>query len=205
MARSLDLVVTSVATQLMAANSANSGQVYERVLAELVDVFGVDHSFLRYNDHAMRVSRLVAEWPPRPFIPDSDPLAIVHFDADPVFAIAEHAKEPAVFRPEPATDDFQRRIENSGGIPASTLAAAPLVSGDLTTGVLGFVKFGDREWLTQEVNALEAIASLLAQVQARILAEEQLRYLAEHDDLTGVYNRRALVAVSYTHLRAHET
>jgi diguanylate cyclase (GGDEF)-like protein len=74
------------------------------------------------------------------------------------------------------------------------MAAAPLVSGDVTTGILGFVKFGDREWKPEEINALEAIASLFAQVQARITAEDQLRYLAEHDDLTGLHNRRALLA-----------
>ena len=41
---------------------------------------------------------------------------------------------------------------------------------------------------------LEAVASLFAQLQARIAAEEKLHYLAEHDDLTGLHNRRALVA-----------
>ena len=60
--------------------------------------------------------------------------------------------------------------------------------------MLGFVKFGDREWKPEELNALEAIASLFAQVQARVEAEEQLRFLAEHDDLTGLHNRRALLA-----------
>jgi diguanylate cyclase (GGDEF)-like protein len=193
--RSLDLVVTAVATQLMAANAATSVQVTQQVMADLVAYFGVDVSFLRYNDHQIRASILIAEWPPRPDIPEPDPLAIVYFaDADPVFAHSEDGKKPMVFRPEPATDDYQRRISEGRHIPATSMAAAPLVSGNVTTGVLGFVKFGDREWSADELNALEAIASLFAQVQARVLAEEQLRYLAEHDDLTGLHNRRALLA-----------
>ncbi|HYP92461.1 MAG TPA: EAL domain-containing protein [Mycobacterium sp.] len=193
--RSLDLVVTAVATQLMAANAATAVQVSQEVLADLVAYFGVDFSFLRYNDHEIRASKLVAEWPTRPDIPDPDPLGVVYFaEADPVFAQSEHGKKPMVFRPEPATDDYQRRIEEGRHIPATSMAAAPLVSGDVTTGVLGFVKIGDREWTAEEVNALEAIGSLFAQVQARVLAEEQLRHLAEHDDLTGLHNRRALLA-----------
>src|SRR4029077_7624952 len=36
--------------------------------------------------------------------------------------------------------------------------------------------------------------TLFAQLQARIVAEEQIHYLAEHDDLTGLLNRRALIA-----------
>lgn len=191
----LDAVVTSVATKLMVASAATSVQVHQQVLGDLVEYFGVDVSFLRYNDHDIRASKLVAEWPVRPDIPDPDPLALVYYaDADPVFAHSEHAKRPMVFRPEPATDDYQRLIEEGRAVPQTSLAAAPLVSGDVTTGVLGFVKFGDREWTTEELNALEAITSLMAQVQARVLAEEQLRYLAEHDDLTGLFNRRALLA-----------
>ena len=193
--RSLDLMVKSVATQLMAANATTSVEVSQRVLADLVSYLGVDVSFLRYNDHKIRASRLIAEWPIRPNIPDPDPLEIVYFaDADPVFAVSENAKKPVVLRPEPATDDYQRRIEESRAVPATSMAAAPLLSGNVTTGALGFIKFGDREWSTDELNALETIASLFAQVQARVLAEERLRYLAEHDDLTGLHNRRALLS-----------
>ena len=193
--RSLDLMVKSVATQLMAATATTSVEVSQRVLADLVTYLGVDVSFLRYNDHKIRASRLIAEWPIRPNIPDPDPLEIVYFaDADPVFAVSENAKKPVVLRPEPATDDYQRRIEESRAVPATSMAAAPLLSGNVTTGALGFIKFGDREWSTDELNALETIASLFAQVQARVLAEERLRYLAEHDDLTGLHNRRALLS-----------
>ena len=193
--RALDVVVTMVATQLMAATESTAVAVSQRVLAELVQYFNVDVSFLRHNDHSIRASRLIAEWPPRPDIPDPDPLGLIYFEsADPVFAMSEYEKTPRVFRPEPSTEEYQKTIEEGRHIPATSMAAAPLVSGDLTTGILGFVKFGDREWTPAELTALEAIATLFAQLQGRIAAEGQLRYLAEHDDLTGLSNRRALLA-----------
>ncbi|WP_431237706.1 putative bifunctional diguanylate cyclase/phosphodiesterase [Mycolicibacterium aichiense] len=195
---SLDNLVTNVAAKLMAATSATSAQVSQDVLADLVASFGVDFSFLRYNDHAIRATVLIAEWPPRPDVPDPDPLGVVYFDgADPIFAAAENAKEPVFFSPEPAPDDaedYQRRVQEASGVTLPSLASVPLLSGEITTGCLGFIKIGIKDWTPEETNALKAIASLFAQVQARVVAEDQLRYLAEHDDLTGLYNRRALLA-----------
>lgn len=184
--RNHEVLVTSVATDLMAVTAASSAEVSERVLGDLVSYFDVDASFLRHNDHRVHASELVAEWPPRAATGDPDPLKVVYFrDVDPVFARTEHLCEPAIIRPGPS------------GVPgprgAATVAEVPLRSGDVTTGVLGFVKFGERVWEKEELNALEAIASLFAQVQARIAAEDSLRYLADHDDLTGLYNRRALL------------
>ncbi len=195
MAQSLDQAVTAVAAELMAATAATAVPISERVLRDLVGHFGVDVSFLRHNDHAIHATKLVAQWPLRDFIPDPDPIGLVYFaDADPVFAMAEDLKTPVVLRPEPENDDFQRRIEEGTAVPAISLACVPLLSGDVTAGTLGFIKYGDREWTDAELNALQAIATLFAQLQARIAAEEQLHYLATHDDLTGLLNRRALIA-----------
>lgn len=201
---SLENLVTHVATQLMAVDAATSAAVSQQVLGELVTSFGVDVSFLRYNDHTIRATKLIAEWPVRPVIPDPDPLGIVYFaDADPVFAAAEHAKEPVFFTPEPIPEDeYQRLVEEGTGMALTSMASVPLLSADTTTGCLGFIKFGIKTWSPEELNALKAIASLFAQVQARVVAEDQLRYLAEHDDLTGLHNRRALLAYLDDRLRA---
>ncbi|MCV7352072.1 putative bifunctional diguanylate cyclase/phosphodiesterase [Mycobacterium parmense] len=194
MPRSLALVVTSVATQLMEATGATATQVSENVLAQLVEQFELDASFLRHHDHDIRASVLVAEWPKRVNAPDPDPMAVVHFNsADPVLARCEHGRKPVVVRASPASRRFPRRPGGAKAPPSPSVAAAPLVSGDATTGVLGFVKFGARKWKQGEISTLEAVAALFAQLQARIAAEERLRYLAEHDDLTGLHNRRALV------------
>jgi diguanylate cyclase (GGDEF)-like protein len=193
MSNRLDEMVTAVAAELMGGTAVNAAAVSERVLADLVERLAVDVCFLRHNDHTIRATKLVAEWPRREF-DGPDPIGLVSFiGADPIFARAEHLKEPDVLRPEPANADYQRRIEEGTAVPVTSLACVPLLSGEVTTGTLGFVKFGDREWAPDELTALQAVATLFAQLQARITAEEKLRYLAEHDDLTGLLNRSSLI------------
>ncbi|WP_228032341.1 bifunctional diguanylate cyclase/phosphodiesterase [Mycolicibacterium sp. P9-22] len=181
------------AKRLITAHTDNVVEISELVLADLAAYLGLDVAFLRHNDHEIHATRLVAEWPVRPFVPDPDPIGVVYFaDADPVFAMAERLKEPLVIRPAAETDEYQQRIQQGTEVPQISMACVPLLSNDVTTGTLGFVKYGDREWLEEELNALKTIATMLAQLQARLVAIERLQFLAEHDDLTGLCNNRVL-------------
>ena len=47
--------------------------------------------------------------------------------------------------------------------------------------------------IRDRINALQAVASMLVQVNARLEAETRLSFMALHDDLTGLPNRRALI------------
>lgn len=202
MRRGLHQVVTEVAAELMGASASNAVARSEHVVHLLFDYLGVDVAFLRHNDHTIRATKLIAQWPP----PDENlmqAIGVVHFtDADGVFALAEHQKEPLVLRPDHANKDYQKTIEDGTAAPQVSMACMPLLSGEVTTGVLGFIKYGDREWASDELNALHTIASLFAQLQARVAAEQQLHYLAEHDDLTGLMNRRALITSLDRRLKA---
>lgn len=201
--QTLDSLVTQVASELMGVDATTMVAVSERVLAALVEHFDVDVSYLRHTDRARRATVLIAEWPPRADIPDPDPLRVVEFEhADSVFRVLEYAVEPLVVRPGTDSADYQETIRKSSGIPEVAMACVPLVSRGESTGVLGFVKMGDRAWSNRELNVLKAIAALFAQLQARVVAEEQLRYIALHDDLTGLANRRALLEYMEQRLQA---
>ena len=182
--QTLEELVTQAATDLMGVTAVSLRGATQNLLRELVDYFGVDSSFLRRNDHRIRASMLIAEWPPRIDVPTPDPLAVVHFDgADPTFAASEHLSHVTITRPGElfgaAVDDseYQDLVRRASGVQGGvSLAVVPMLGTQETMGVLGFVKYGDREWTDAEINALRAVAGLLAQLQARVDAEERLRH-----------------------------
>jgi diguanylate cyclase (GGDEF)-like protein len=192
--RRLDALVSYVAAELMGISAKELPETTHRVLGELARFFDVDTCFLRRNDPGLKASVLVDEWPRRTDVPEPDPLGIVPWDTDdPIFARVRHLKEPYFVRPDDHRDEYQKRVSSGAGVQDVSAATVPLLRGDVTFGVLGFVQFGDRMWSRQEVHALNAIASLLTQVYGRVTAEERLHYQAYHDELTALPNRRSFV------------
>jgi diguanylate cyclase (GGDEF)-like protein len=191
--RRLDELVSQVAERLMSATAATRQEVLQwttRVLAEFLDS---DVAFLRRNDHVRGLSILEAEWPIRTDFVGPDPLGEVRFDADPVFMATKDLREPYLPGYTAVTEQFLERVEAGSGETLIAGAAVPLLLGDVTWGVLGFIHFELRAWKPAEINALQAVSSMLVQLQARIDAEERTAYIALHDDLTDLPNRRALL------------
>jgi diguanylate cyclase (GGDEF)-like protein len=201
----LDALVTRIAVEVMSVTTTSLHDSLEWMLRVLNEYFAVDTSFLRHNDFDRDVTVLVAEWPRRENVPDPDPLGEVAFGTDPGFDLTTNLKEPLVIRPDDAPDSYQDLVEQGSGVSGVSVAMVPLLLHGRTDGVLGFVKFGDRQWEEAETNALQAVASLMVHLQARVEAESRLRYQAHHDELTDLPNRRSLVEDLERRLRAGST
>ena len=200
--KGLDALVTQVAERLMSANSSNRQEVFNWTARVLAEYLGADVALLRRNDHARGLSILEAEWPIREDVPDPDPLGEVSFESDPIFMAMRDLKAPYLTGEDDANDSYRELVNNASQTQPATGAAVPLMIGDVTWGILGFLHFTPHPWVIAEINALQAVASMLVQLQARIDAEEKIIYNANHDELTGLANRRALVAELKARLEA---
>ncbi len=193
--RRLDELVAQVAERLMSTSAETRQEVLDWVCLVLAEFLGADVAFIRRNEPSRGLTILEAEWPIREDKPDPDPLGEVSFDADPIWMAMRDLRGPYLTGGEDVTEDYlERTKEGNAGVPAVAGAAVPLLLGDTTWGVLGFLHFNLHSWVPAEINALQAVASMLVQLQARIDAEERTRYNANHDELTGLPNRRALIA-----------
>jgi diguanylate cyclase (GGDEF)-like protein len=199
----LDELVSQVAERLMSVSSRNHQEILDWTTRVLAEFLGADVAFLRRNDHKRGLSVLVTEWPAREDVPDPDPLGEVPFDADPVFARTRDLRTPFLSGMMHTPDEYLERVEKGSGVADVDGGVVPLLMGDATWGVLGFLHFGRHLWTAAELNALQAVASMLVQLQARKDAEERTDYIAHHDDLTGLPNRRALLHELEDRLAAH--
>ncbi len=190
----LDELVASVAEHLMPATAATRGEVLQWTIRALGEFLGSDVALMRRNDHVRGLSIFEAEWPVRENIPDPDPLGEVPFESDPIFAATRDLKSPYLTGiADDVDDEYKQHIEEVAGPTPAGGAAVPLIMGDTTWGVIGFIHFQSHAWVPAEINALQAVASMLVQLQARIEAEERIIFNANHDELTGMANRRALI------------
>jgi diguanylate cyclase (GGDEF)-like protein len=201
--RRLDELVAQVAERLMSASASNRQEVLNWTTQVLAEFLGADVALLRRNDHVRGLSILEAEWPIREDVPDPDPLGEVAFEADPIFEAMRDLKAPYLTGDTDITEEYVDRTVQAAGVFPVAGAAVPLLMGETTWGVLGFLHFNLHAWVPAEINALQAVASMLVHLQARIDAEERTAYNAYHDDLTGLPNRRALLREMQERLAAH--
>ena len=80
MSSDIELVVTTVATRLMAADAATSAQLSQLVLVDLVSRFGVDAGVLGQRDAHSVTADLIASWPPvgAAMASAADPVSYTH-------------------------------------------------------------------------------------------------------------------------------
>src|SRR5579863_8321071 len=139
--RRLDELVAQVAERLMPASATNRQEVLDWVCQVLAEFLNADVAFLRRNDLVRGLTILEAQWPPRDDIPDPDPLYEISFDADPIFMALRDLRAPYLTGTEDITDDYRERTMEGGGATPAAGAAVPLLLGDTTWGVLGFLHF----------------------------------------------------------------
>jgi diguanylate cyclase (GGDEF)-like protein len=178
--RRLDGLVGQIAERLMSTSSQTREEILTWTMRTIAESLSVNMALLRRHDYSREHSVIEAQWP-APGVCDHVVPTAVGFDADPAMPVTKALREP-----------FAAEI----GPPFEPIAmtGVPLLGAGPAWGVLSVFNFGPRTWAPEELRMLQAVGALLMQMQARIDAEAQTLHNAVHDELTGLPNRRALLA-----------
>ena len=152
---------------------------------------------LRRHDYSSELSVIEAQWP-GPTVGDQMGSAAVPFAADPAMITSKAGREPFV-RELGSGVDARAHFVSGGhcrGKRPVAMTCVPLLGTGQPWGMLSLFHFGRRVWAPEELHMLQAVGALLMQMQARIEAEDQTLHNAVHDELTGLPNRRALLAAA---------
>lgn len=189
----LNSLVARSAQKLGNALADETAEISEQILADVAQFLSLDVAALRHNDHHTRATILVAQWPPHGSTADQQ--GVVYFShADPLFAAAEHLDEPLVVDLDSGADEFQARIPSGPDVSKIAVAIVPLkATRGAVAGTLELIKYGERQWSNEELQALQTIAYVFAHVKARADTQAEIKRLGLQDDLTCLWNRRKLL------------
>lgn len=189
----LNSLVARSAQKLGNALEDETAEVSAQVLADVAQFLSLDVAALRHNDHHKRATVLVAQWPPRGNASDQHNVGYCSH-ADSLFAAAEHLEGPTVVGLASEADESRARIPDGVDVSNISVVIVPLKeTRGAVAGTLELIKYGDRQWSAEELQALQTIAYVFAHIKTRADTQAEIKRAAFQDDLTGLWNRRKLL------------
>ncbi len=173
--RRLDLedLVRSIATRFLQATTADMATTTTGALRRLTEVLGVDRASIWDIDHDRRHCRLASTWPAL----EVDSVHPVGIDSSPAL---EHLTRLDVTIARTFAADAMPLTTAVGGRDAVSMYVPVIGATGVSHTLVGFQRRDQQPWADEEASTLEALASLLVQLSARVSAEEQFAAAFEH-------------------------
>ena len=191
----LEQLIERVQHRFIHAVPAEIPAVIEWCLAEVAVALGADRSYVLSFDHGSRCETMEHEWAAPGIEPELGTYESVSWDLVPAATERNNSSwisavpDVSKLGEEWATD--RAFFEESG---LRSILELPLVIDGEAVGGLGFDWITQlAEWTEDDLTLLGMLASSMAQLLGREVAEHELAHRATHDELTGLYNRTGLL------------
>ncbi|MCP1726836.1 diguanylate cyclase (GGDEF)-like protein/PAS domain S-box-containing protein [Natronospira proteinivora] len=189
-----DQLLLDISSRLVNIDPEDIDQVIHQLLADIGAFFQAGRSYVFTIDHDAKTFSNTHEWSDDGVAPEIDHLQRLPFDAFP-WLMKNILNRQVAHAPNilDLPDEVAHEREEYRRQRIRSLIIAPIVRGDMVTGLFGLDTVRDKRYWNEDIrNNLRLLGQLLANAMDAAGLGRQLKHLAYHDSLTQLPNRQLL-------------
>lgn len=188
----MQTLISDISTEFISVTQSNLYEKIYSLACKVGDFFNIDRCYVFAIDIETNTMSCVSKWCNSKILPKVSNMQVISMDR--YYWLLENFKNNHIVKAEKLSDlpeEAELLKEDLKYIGVKSILLAPISGSNKLLGFIGIDSIRlSNEWSDEQIANIGIINNILSDAFTRVEAEKEINYMAYHDYLTGLPNRR---------------